>query len=195
MVEVMHVLKGATAGRKLGSGYNAGGLNAYPIANGHAENIGEGDFVKLSAGKIQLATNLAACLGAFAQVEYIDSEGKLQCKRNFVAGTSSMGGRVVQGGYTQPVALVYDDANQTYIMRTNVTASAGILGRSFKVSAIGSVVNGRSQAVIDLAASAGTSAGYMVTVVGPYLDTFSGWDDSPAALEVKLANAGIVGEL
>jgi hypothetical protein len=195
MAETLTVLKGATPVRKLGSGYNAGGFNIYPIVNGHTENIGEGDFVKLSAGKLQLATNLAACLGSFQEVMYIDSEGRLQCKKNFESGTSSKGGVVVAGGYSQPIAFVNDDPNATYVMRATASISAGMLGKSLKVSAIGSVVNGRSQAVIDVAASAGTSAGYMVTIVGLYPNEHNAWDANPTAVEVKLANPGIVGEL
>jgi hypothetical protein len=193
----LDVLKGLTPTRKLGSGYNNGGGNHYPIANGYASNIGEGDPVKLSAGVIQLATNDVACLGVFKQVSYIDSEGKFQVKKNFTAGTSSKGGQQLYGGYTQPVALIADDPNQTFVMRVvdAVSISAGQLGTSFKVSAIGSVVGGRSQAVIDEAASAGASGGHMVTVIGLYTGRDSEWGDAPTAVEVKLSNHGIVGEL
>jgi hypothetical protein len=193
----LDVLKGLTPARKLGSGYNAGGANTYPIANGLAENIGEGDPVKLSAGVIQLATNTAACLGVFAGVRYIDSDGKLQIKKNFTTGTSSKGGADVGGGYTQPLAMVYDDPNQTYVVRTVAAASVSalLLGSSFKLSAIGSVVGGRSQAVLDVAASAGASGGHMVTIIGLYTGQDSEWGNAPTAVEVKLSNHGIVGEL
>jgi len=192
------VLKGLTPSRKLGSAPNTGGGNHYPIANGYAANIGEGDPVKLSAGVIQLATNTAntPALGSFRSVSYIDADGKLQVKNNFVAGTSSQGGKVVYGGYTQPMAFIADDPNQTYVVRTNVSAlSAGQIGKSFKLSAIGSVVNGRSQAVLDINASAGTSGGHMVTILGLYTGRNSEWGTGPTAVEVKLSNYGIVGEL
>lgn len=193
----LDVLKGLTPVRKLGSGYNAGGGNMYPIANGYGSNIGEGDPVKLSAGVIHLAENTTVTLGVFQSVTYIDSEDKLQVKKNFPASTSSKGGKEVFGGYSQPMALVIDDPNQTYVIRTedSVSVSALQLGTSFKVSAIGSVVQGRSQAVLDVAASAGTSGGHMVTVVGLYTGRDSEWGDAPTAVEVKLSNPGIVGEL
>lgn len=153
--------------------------------------------VKLSVGLINVATNTAACLGVFRSVTYIDSDGKLQVKKNFVANTSSQGGKVVFGGYTQPMAMVCDDPNQTYVIRTatSVSISAGMIGRSFKVSAIGSVVNGRSQAVLDVAASAGTSGGHMVTILGLYHGQNNTWGVGPNAVEVKLSNHGFVGEL
>jgi len=70
-----------------------------------------------------------------------------------------------------------------------------MIGRSFKVSAIGSVVNGRSQCVIDVAASAGTSGGHMITVMGLYSEPGNAWGNAPTAVEVKWSNHGIIGEL
>lgn len=193
----LDVLKGLTPVRKLGAGYNNAGHATYPIANGYATAIGEGDPVKLSGGTIQLATNTDPCIGVFQGVRYIDSDDKLQFKKNFVASTSSKGGKEVEGGYQQPLAYVTDDPNQTYVVRTadSVSVSAGQLGTSYKLSAIGSVVNGRSQVVLDTAASAGTSGGHMVTILGLYTGQDSEWGDAPTAVEVKLSNHGIVGEL
>lgn len=193
----LDVLKGLTPARKLGSGYNGGGVNHYPITNGYNTAIGEGDPVKLSGGTIQLATNTDPILGVFQGVQYIDSEGQLQFKKNFTAGTSSKGGIQIQGGYSQPLAMVYDDLNGTFIVRTedSVSVSAGLLGGSYKLSAIGSVVGGRSQAVLDIAASANTSDGHAVTIIGLWTGRDSEWGDAPTAVEVKLSNPGIVGEL
>lgn len=192
------VPRGFTPTRKLGANYNSGGLNAYPVSNGYNTAIGNGDPVKLSAGKIELATNAGAVLGVLAGVKYIDSEGRLQVTPNFIAGTSSKGGLFVEGKFTQPVAMVYDDPNQAYILLTVSAASvsAGLLGASKKVSAIGSVnAMGRSQCVIDVDASAGSSAGHMVTIVGLWSEPGSNWGDAPTAVEVKLSNPGIIGEL
>ncbi len=191
------VLKGLRPARKQGSNYNAAGGNMYPIANGYASNIGEGDPVKLDAGVIELATNGEKSIGVFKQVSYIDSEDQLQVKKNFTANTSSKGGKEVFGGYKQPMALITDDKDQTYVIRTSdtKTLAATALGSSFKVSAIGSVVNGISQAVLDVDASAGTSGGHMVTVTGLWTGRDSEWGVSPIAVEVKLSNPGILGEL
>jgi len=193
----LDVLKGLTPLRKLGAGRETAGQTTYPIANGYNTAIGEGDPVKLSAGVIQLAGNTDACIGSFQGVRYIDSNGQLQFTKNFVAATSSKGGIALDGGYTQPLAFVTDSADQTYVVRTvdAVSISAGLLGQSFKLSAIGSVVNGRSQAVLDVAASVGTSGGHMVTIVGLYTGQDSEWGNAPSAVEVKLSNHGIVGEL
>lgn len=188
-------LKGFRPARKLGSGYNAAGGNHYPIANGYATAIGEGDPVKLSGGILQIGDNNAATLGIFKNVSYIDSNGQLQIKRNFPAGTSSQGGKEVYGGYSQPMALIMDDPNQTYVVQTLATATAGHMGSSFKMSAIGSVVNGMSQAVLDLAASAGSLGGHMVTIIGLWTGRNSEWGTAPTAVEVKLSNHGFVGEL
>ncbi len=192
----LDVLKGFTPVRKLGSGYNNGGGNWYPLANGYASDIGEGDPVKVSGGTLLLATNLAAALGTFKQVAYIDSDAKLQFKRNFTAGTSSKGGKEVFGGYTQPMAQVLDDPNQTYVVRTLLSAlTVSAVGKYYKMSAIGSVVNGRSQAVLDVNAPAGTSGGHMGTIVGLYTGQSSEWVTGPLSVEVKLSNLGFVGEL
>jgi hypothetical protein len=192
----LDVQKGLTPTRKLGAGYNNGGMNIYPIANGYASNIGEGDPVKLSGGVINLATNAGAVIGVFAGCQYIDDNAQLQFKNNFVAGTSSKGGIQVGLGLSQPLAKVYDDPNQTYIVRTHLSALAATdLGKSYKVSAIGSVVGGRSQAVLDVAASVGTSGGHMITVIGLWTGQDSEFGTGPIAVEVKLSNYGIVGEL
>lgn len=192
----LDVLKGLTPTRKIGSGYNTAGGNMYPIANSYATAIGEGDPVKLSGGTLKLGTNADPVIGVFQSVSYIDSNGQLQIKKNFVASTSSQGGKEVFGGYSQPMALVIDDPNQLYAIRTvSAVMSAGNIGQSFTVSAIGSVVTGRSQAALDVSASAGASAGHMVTVMGLYTGRSSEWGTGPIAVEVKLSNHGIVGEL
>lgn len=189
------VLKGLTPSRKLGSGYNNAGGNHYPIANGYTSDIGEGDPVLISGGTLQLADNTKAALGVFKGVSYIDANGQLQIKKNFTAGTSSQGGKEVFGGYSQPMANVIDDADQIYTVQSLAVLSAGHVGSSFKMSAIGSVVNGRSQAVLDVSASVGTSGGHMVTVVGLWTGRNSEWGTAPTAVEVKLSNHGLVGEL
>ncbi len=192
----LDVLKGLTPARKLGSNYNNGGLNTYPITNGYAVAIGEGDPVKMSAGAINIAVNTSPAIGVFAGVRYINDDGQLTFKKSFVAATSSKGGIKFDGGYSQPLALVYDDPNQTYIARTHLSALAATqIGVSFKMSAIGSVVNERSQAVLDVNASVGTSGGHMVTVVGLWTGQSSQWGTGPIAVEVKLSNHGIIGEL
>jgi hypothetical protein len=190
------VLKGLTPTRKQGANYNSGGFNTYPIANGYASDIGEGDPVQLTGGEIELATNALAVIGVFKGCRYIDSNGQLQYKTNFTAGVSSQGGKEVEGGYSQPLANVVDDKDQSYVVRTQVSALAvTAIGTSYKMSAIGSVVGGRSQAVLDVAASAGTSGGHMVTVLGLWTGRNSEWGTGPIAVEVKLSNHGIVGEL
>lgn len=199
----LNIPKGLTPNRKLGGGYNSGGMTNYPIANAYAANIGEGDPVKLSAGVIQLADNESKVLGVFAGCKYIDSQSQLRIEKNFIAGTSSKGGVEIEGsGYKQPIALVIDDANQTYTVQTTEVSGgqverADLLGKSFRMTAIGSVVNGRSQAILDVEATVGVSAGdgYMVTVLGLYKEPDVEFGTYPIALEVKLANPGIVGEL
>lgn len=187
--------RGFTPTRKTGQQRNTGGFNLYPITNGYAVDIGHGDPVKLSAGVINIATNTQFCLGVLAGVQFIDSEGRFQVKPNFTAGTSSLGGVKHTGRYTQPLALVYDDPDQTYIIQALASVSAGMLGKSFKVSAIGSVVNTQSQCVLDVAASAGTSGGHMVTIVGLWTEPGNNWDQVPTAVEVKLSQPGFIGEL
>ncbi len=190
------VPKGMTPTRVLGEGRNTGGFNLYPIANGYNVDIGHGDPVKLSVGVINIATNTQACLGVLQSVQYIDSEGRFQVKPNFVAGTSSLGGVTHTGRYTQPMAAVYDNDRQTYIMQSLVSVSIGNVGHSYKVSAIGSVVQGQSQCVVDICASAGTSAGHMVTILGLWTEPGASFDTSNGAVvEVKLSNPGFIGEL
>lgn len=194
----LDVLKGLTPTRKRGSGYNGAGGNHYPVANGYGTNLGEGDPVKLNGGVVELATNDDPVLGVFQSVSYIDANGLLQVKRNFVAGTSSQGNKEVYGGYQQPMALIIDDPNQTYILRTpdSVAVSAGQIGTTFTVSAIGSVVAGRSQAVLDATPATSVSAGnQMVTLLGLWTGRDSEFGTAPNAVEVKLSNPGIVGEL
>lgn len=194
----LHITKGFTPTRKLGSGYNNAGLNLYTIANGYGSNIGFGDPVKLSAGTLKLATNTSPVLGIFQGVKFIDSEGRLQVKKNFVAGTSSKGGIPIEGTrYTQPVAMVADDPDQTYIIQALTTVTPAQLGKTCKVSAIGSVtpVNGNANCVVDVLASVGTSGGHMVTIIGLWTEPENKWNNAPIGLEVKLSRPGIVGAL
>jgi len=196
-ITTVDVLKGLTPTRKRGANYNSAGFNTYLIANGYSNAIGEGDPVKLSGGVVQLADNDSVCLGVFKGVRYIDSNGQLQFKNAFPAGTSSKGGQEVEGGYTQPLADIYDDPDQTYVVRTLSSALAATdIGTSYRISAIGSVVGSRSQAVLQTT-SAGTSTGdgHMVTVLGLWTGRNSEWGSGPIAVEVKLSNPGIVGEL
>lgn len=194
----LDVQKGLTPVRKLGALPNSCGFNTYPIKNGYATAIGEGDPVKLSAGFIKIGDNAANVIGVFAGHRYIDSEGRLMFSPNFVAGTSSKGGVPVGNGLAQPLANVYDSPDQTYVIRTLLSAlEVSAIGRTYRVSAIGSVVNGRSQAVLDVNATAETSGsgGYMVTVVGLYGVPDSRFGTGPVAVEVKLARYGSVQQL
>jgi len=192
------IQKGFTPARKLGSQYNSCGFNTYPIRNGYATAIGEGDPVALSAGYIVIATNAKNCYGVFGGCQYVDPvTGQLQFTKDFVAGTSSKGGVPVLNGEARVYGKVYDDEDNTYIVRTATSAvlQVSAVGRTYKMSAIGSVVNGRSQCVIDGVASAGTSGGYMVTVLGLYGTQNVAWGQGPIAVEVKLARFGSVQEL
>ncbi len=197
----LDVTKGFTPARKLGSTPNNSATGTYPIRNGYATAIGNGDPVLLSAGFIKLGANGSPCIGVLGGVRYIDADSRLVFTPNFIAATSSKGGVEVEGGYTQPLAYVYDDPGQTYVVRTLLTAlPVSAVGRSYRMSAIGSVnAIGQSEAVLDVNATAGTSAGdgHMVTVIGIWKgqDSNFGTGATPIAVEVKLSNYGSVQEL
>ena len=186
------VLKGFTRTRVLGSGYETGGLDAFPIANGYNVSMGNGDPVTLVNGVLELAGNDDVVLGILEQVDYINDDGELKNSDEFVAGTVSKAGAQVAGEYRQPVGLVSTNPNQLYAVRTadNTTLAAAQIGETFAMTGFGPDATGRSQAIIDTDAVV-SETNQMVTVVGLYVGRNSRFGETPVAVEVKLSNQGL----
>jgi hypothetical protein len=124
---------GLKALRKQGSGVNGTGYSKFPIANGYAADLYNGDPVKVSAGFLQAATNTDSPVGVFRGCRYVDSNtGKTVWSQKFPANTSS--GGVIEGANT-PLADVEADVNNTYVIVADATVTAGMMGLNFKVSA------------------------------------------------------------
>jgi hypothetical protein len=91
----------------VGSGPNNCALSEYSIASGYAVGLGLGDPVKLTTdGTIIRASNdTADSIGVFAGVNYTDSDGKPQFKKNWTASTTA----------TNIKALVDDQPMRTFV--------------------------------------------------------------------------------
>jgi len=172
----MAINEGAITGgfhrvNKVGGSPTNEALTPYQIKNGYASNIFNGDPVIVSAGFLQLApagvtSPTTGPVGVFSGCTYIDNATKSVVFSPYFPANTSSGGFV--DGYSTPVAYVADAADAQYLMVGTTSISADKIGGIFKVSAIGSgsSANGQSLCKVDILASAGTSAGALVRVIG-----------------------------
>ena len=134
---------GLQPSRVRGAAPNSNGLNEYPIASG-ATAMYTGTPVRIASGTLTpCVTTTEVPVGTFQGCRYVeDGEQKF---KNYYSGVSA----------SDIVGLVNDNPNQTYIISTDVTIAAGIVGRNVDASAIaaGSTFTGQSSIV------ATTSAG------------------------------------
>lgn len=105
----------------------AGGIiraSAYKIADVLAANIFFGDAVKSTgAGRITVAAAGNTILGIFAGVNYVDVNGNVVWRPNWVTGTDLPGASV-----NVAEALVYDDPFMTFMVMSNVSIAETDIG-------------------------------------------------------------------
>lgn len=163
----------------------------FPIANGYATAIAEGDLVKIVSGTIQVAANGDNIVGVFRGVEYIDPTTKKPVMQpNYVAGTTVT---EAMNGETRPMARVELVADKTFVMRTASMAIANTaIGNIYPVTGQSTPDStGHSQAVIDATTPVAAAAG-MVQVVGLYREPGNDWGVGPTAVEVIFVNKTLI---
>jgi len=125
---------GLKSSRVRGGQRNPEALNRYRIANAFAGNIFKGDAVALNtangtvtqvSGTGAAATNRA--LGVFMGCTYTDPVTRRPLWSNmYIAGVSSADG--------QPLALVIDNPDQTFVIQADASISVGDIGLNFDLS-------------------------------------------------------------
>ena len=128
---------GLQPSRVRGAAPNSNGLNEYPIASG-ATAMYTGTPVRIASGTLTpCVTSTEVPIGTFQGCRYVeDGEQKF---KPFYSGVSA----------TDIVGFVNDNPGQTYIISSNATIAAGIVGRNVEVSSIagGSAFTGKSTIV------------------------------------------------
>lgn len=183
-----YVKKGLNPLRKRGGNYNSAGFNTYPIANGQAENIFKGDPVRISNGTVSVCPNGGTPDGVFLGCLYSTADLGLKHSTYFPSGTSMGAGDGLVEQYSQPLAMVNDDRNQTYGIIARTSSGSALLqaGDYAKVSAqgTGSTQNGQSNAELDVTGTDISAGAAMLRIVGPVL--YPGWDEDADATVVEV---------
>lgn len=159
------------------------GLTRGTIDDGYSTAIGHGDPVHVHTdGYLILTPETVQATHVLRGIEYIDANGQWQMLDNFPAGTTNTG---TIAGFTDVVAIIEPVADRLFKIDTDDAALAQThIGQQFRLKNVGTVTNGRSQAVVDLDASV-TSENLLVEIVG--IDETEGNDfgDDPATVLVK----------
>lgn len=163
-----------------------GQANPYIITSGYATAIGQWDPVtKLSDGSIGIAVAGSKFLGVFRGIQYIDSNGQPQFKRNYPASLAIATGTTIQ-------AFVVDDADIVYTAQeTDGSGNAGTplaladvnLNINFLIGTP-SAATGQSTSSINNATE-NTTATLNLTIIGltnrpgNVVGSFANWDVTP----------------
>jgi hypothetical protein len=193
------IKSGLTPSRMRGGKPYNGSMNEYPIANAYGVNLFKGDVVKLSGGVVVRAESSIGAdplLGVFMGCQYIsDQTGQLVNSSYFPSGTSSKGGTLING-WAQPLALVVDDPEVTYIVNSKTSVTLGQVGSRYRLSIVaGNVNTGQSGAILDSALTVDSSSGAAVRIVGLYNIPNQPVNAAGGSLvvEVALTSTGMIG--
>lgn len=149
-----------------------GAQTAYKIASGYGSNIGQGDFVKLTAtGYVQLAAAADRVLGLNMGVSYVGVDGIPVVRNSWIAGTVTLGGQ-------DATIFVMDDPNVLVEGRFNNAQVVGTahIGNTFPLVAGTPDTNGYSTEAADCTSVTATSLQTLRLVGfngGPLNDTTS----------------------
>ena len=153
------------------------------IDNGYSTAIGNGDPVHVHTdGYLILTPETVQATHVLKGIQYIDASGEWRMLDNFPAGTTNTG---TVEGFSDVVAIVEPVSDKLFKIDTADAALAQThIGQQFRLKDVGTVTDGRSQAVVDLDASV-TSENLLVEVVS--IDETQGNDfgDTGATVLVK----------
>jgi hypothetical protein len=170
-------ITGLTPSRVRGNSPQSSGATSYPIASG-ASAMYTGTPVRLSGGSlVPLVTSTEMPIGIFQGCSYV-ADGE-QYFKPYYSGVSA----------TDAVGYVNDDTDQTYIISSDTTVAAGIVGKNVAASniAAGSTFTGRSTiTALTTAGSVGTSAAGLFRVVGIVDEPGNAVGDPYTRMEVQM---------
>lgn len=169
-------ITGLTPSRVRGNSPQSSGATSYPIASG-ASAMYTGTPVRLSGGSlVPLVTSTEMPIGIFQGCSYV-ADGEQYFKP--YSGVSA----------TDAVGYVNDDTSQTYIISSDTTVAAGIVGKNVAASniAAGSSFTGRSTiTALTTAGSVGTSAAGLFRVIGIVDEPGNAVGDPYTRMEVQM---------
>jgi len=166
---------GLQPSRVRGAAPNSNGLNEYPIASG-ATAMYTGTPVRIASGTLTpCVTTTEVPVGTFQGCRYVeDGEQKF---KSYYSGVSA----------SDIVGLVNDNPGQTYIISSNATVAAGIVGNNVEVSSIagGSTFTGKSTIVAKTTAgSTGKATNGLLRVIGVVDEPSNAVGDAFTKMEV-----------
>ena len=166
---------GLQPSRVRGAAPNSNGLNEYPIASG-ATAMYTGTPVRIASGTLTpCVTTTEVPVGTFQGCRYVeDGEQKF---KPYYSGVSA----------SDIVGLVNDNPGQTYIISSNATVAAGIVGNNVEVSSIagGSTFTGKSTIVAKTTAgSTGKATNSLLRVIGVVDEPSNAVGDAFTKMEV-----------
>lgn len=166
---------GLQPSRVRGAAPNSNGLNEYPIASG-ATAMYTGTPVRIASGTLTpCVTTTEVPVGTFQGCRYVeDGEQKF---KPYYSGVSA----------SDIVGLVNDNPGQTYIISSNATVAAGIVGNNVEVSSIagGSTFTGKSTIVAKTTAgSTGKATNGLLRVIGVVDEPSNAAGDAFTKMEV-----------
>jgi len=166
---------GLQPSRVRGAAPNSNGLNEYPIASG-ATAMYTGTPVRIASGTLTpCVTTTEVPVGTFQGCRYVeDGEQKF---KPYYSGVSA----------SDIVGLVNDNPGQTYIISSNATVVAGIVGNNVEVSSIagGSTFTGKSTIVAKTTAgSTGKATNGLLRVIGVVDEPSNAVGDAFTKMEV-----------
>ena len=173
-------------GLRVHTGTRGGGravARAYPggIASGYASNIFKGSAVSLTtAGVLNVVAAGAASIGAFAGVEYTDTNTKVRVyQKHWPASTVA----------EDIVAYVYDDPETVYEIQADGSLAQTSVGDMADFTAAaddtGNTMTGLSNATLSTSlAGAAASAQFQILGLAPYVD--NAWGDAFTIVLVRI---------
>ena len=158
---------------------------AFPdgLASGYATDLYKGTPVMLDTnGHIVIATNGSDFLGAFAGVEYDDTNGVRQYANRWTANTTA----------TNIVVYVYADPDIVYSVQADGSLAQSAVGdqADFSVAAGSTLTDGDNTVQVSktaIGALKGAGVQGMVRVLDATLDPANAWGDAFTEVEVQVA--------
>jgi hypothetical protein len=180
------------------SRHMAGGViraNEYPMSTG-IMSVGKGDPVRLTSGKIVVATAGARVLGVFEGYRVIESDGSVSYDQYYASGSKA--------GAVELTAFVYDDPNIAYLVQADddttplPTTGAAVNRNVDLLSRVAPNANTK-QSKMEVDASSLTSAVAQFRILGLFKDPDNTWAGGNETVEVRINEhqwgvTGITGE-
>lgn len=176
--------------QQLAAGVNSQGFNAYPIEDGEATSIFNGDVVEiLTTGYIEkdVGTTTLTPIGVFIGASYVDPSLRYFLNSNFWPGGTTSG---VTTGQGRPLGYVVDDPNAVFMIQADGTLTQAALGANAAiVQTAGSATSsfGRSRNALS-ASSVDVTPTLPLRIVGLAELPDNAWGDAYPIVLVKFNN-------